>query len=140
MEFIPELWEQIKQYAGIYHITTHWDLTKLDNNDIDVVIKYIPNTSNKHIMNNYLNHYNINNYNTNKIAHIWRHLNKQKLYNVYEEFKHRLCPYNPEWNTVGEMHRMYNKMYRIIYILPTHIILSSSTDDIVIRHNLKREI
>ena len=41
MEFIPELWEQIKQYAGIYHITTHWDLTKLDNNDIDQLYNHL---------------------------------------------------------------------------------------------------
>ena len=30
MEFLPEHWTIIKSYAGIYHIRTDWDLSKIE--------------------------------------------------------------------------------------------------------------
>lgn len=86
MEFMPEHWSQIKEYAGIYSITTHWDLTKLDNNELEVIISYIPI--------NYINNYNLNlkpkMHVNNLISFIWMYLNKSKLYNVYEKYKNKL--------------------------------------------------
>jgi len=85
MEFMPEHWTQIKEYAGIYSITTHWDLTKLDNNELEVIISYIAK--------NEINNYKIlkPNYVNNLISFIWAYLNKSKLYNIYEKYKHKLC-------------------------------------------------
>jgi hypothetical protein len=82
MEFLKEHWQTIKEYSGIYHITTCWDFKKLDNNEIDKVISYIPK-------NNFINQLNHNSLD-NKIIYIWKYINKSKLFEVYNEFKHRL--------------------------------------------------
>jgi hypothetical protein len=75
MEFLPEHWSIIKSYAGIYHIRTDWDLTKLDNNLIQVILSmvspYKANTNNMRFM--CLN---------DRIKCIWQHLNKSKLKEV----------------------------------------------------------
>jgi hypothetical protein len=72
MEFLPEHWSIIKSYAGIYHIRTDWDLLKLDNNLIQVILSWIsPYKA------------NINNMRfmclEDRIKCIWQHLNKSKL-------------------------------------------------------------
>uniref|UniRef100_A0A6C0ETH6 Uncharacterized protein n=1 Tax=viral metagenome TaxID=1070528 RepID=A0A6C0ETH6_9ZZZZ len=80
MEFLKEHWDIIKGYAGIYHITTCWDFKKLDNNELDRVIKYIPK-------NNFFNQMNSFD---NRIRYIWIYLDKSKLFEVYNEFKYQL--------------------------------------------------
>lgn len=80
MEYLKEHWKIIKEYAGIYHITTSWDFKKLDNNELDKIISYIPKNINN------LNH----NLFDNKIIYIWKYINKSKLFEVYNEFKYKL--------------------------------------------------
>jgi len=77
-EFISDHWSIIKEYAGIYSITTKWDLTKLDNNEIDTIIGYIPR--NKNIKINC----------EDRIKYIWNNIDKSKLFNVYDNFKSKL--------------------------------------------------
>lgn len=76
MEFLPEHWSIIKEYAGIYHITTKWDFTKLDNNQIQDIVTFIPG---KHTLDHH-----------NRIPFIWKHLNKSKLINVYLLYRNEL--------------------------------------------------
>jgi hypothetical protein len=75
MEFLPEHWSMIKSYAGIYHIRTDWNLTKLDNNLIQIVLSWISpykvNTNNMRFM-----------CLEDRIKCIWQHLNKSKLKDV----------------------------------------------------------
>jgi hypothetical protein len=75
IEFIPEHWNIIKSYAGIYHIRTDWDLSKLDNNLIQVILSWVSpfkaNTNNMRFM-----------CIDDRIKCIWQHLNKSKLYEV----------------------------------------------------------
>ena len=78
MEFISYHWSIIKEYAGIYSITTNWDLTKLDNNEIDCIISYIPRNKNIKINSE------------DRIKYIWKNINKSKLFNVYYNFKSKL--------------------------------------------------
>lgn len=78
MEFISDHWSIIKEYAGIYSITTKWDLTKLDNNEIDCIIGYIPRNKNIKINSE------------DRIKYIWKNINKYKLFNVYYNFKSKL--------------------------------------------------
>ena len=40
-DFLPEHWSIIKSYAGIYHIRTDWDLMKLDNNLICMILAMV---------------------------------------------------------------------------------------------------
>ena len=75
MEFLPEHWSIIKSYAGIYHIRTDWDLSKLDNNLIQVILSmvspYKANTNNIRFM-----------CLDDRMKCIWQHLNKSKLKEV----------------------------------------------------------
>ena len=73
IEFLPEHWNIIKSYAGIYHIRTDWDLSKLDNNLIQVILSWVsPYKA------------NTNRFMTldDRIKCIWCHLNKSKLRDV----------------------------------------------------------
>jgi hypothetical protein len=75
IEFLPEHWNIIKSYAGIYHIRTDWDLSKLDNNLIQIILGWVSpykaNTNNMRFM-------CIN----DRIKCIWTHLNKSKLRDI----------------------------------------------------------
>jgi hypothetical protein len=81
IEFLPEHWNIIKSYAGIYHIRTDWDLSKLDNNLIQVILgmvsPYKANINNMRFM-------CIN----DRIKCIWQHLNKSKLRDIDNLIKH----------------------------------------------------
>ena len=83
-EFLPEHWNIIKSYAGIYHIRTDWDLSKLDNNLIQVILGWVSpykaNINNMRFM-------CIN----DRIKCIWQHLNKSKLKDVDYLIK-QFCP------------------------------------------------
>jgi hypothetical protein len=79
-DFLPEHWDIIKSYAGIYHLRTDWDLMKLDNNVISSILKmvspkfvYLENRNNK-----------IEKFKSNeeRMRCIWNHLHKKKLYDV----------------------------------------------------------
>ena len=70
-EFLPEHWNIIKKYAGIYHITTDWDLMRLDNREICEIVNFIPYPK--------LNFHS----NEERVAYIWKNINKSKLYNIY---------------------------------------------------------
>jgi hypothetical protein len=81
VEFLPEHWNIIKSYAGIYHIRTDWDLSKLDNNLIQVILGWVsPYKAN--INNMRLRFMN------DRIKCIWQHLNKSKLCEVDYLIKH----------------------------------------------------
>jgi hypothetical protein len=85
IEFLPEHWNIIKSYAGIYHIRTDWDLSKLDNNLIQVILGWVsPYKS------------NINNMRfmcvDDRIKCIWQYLNKSKLRDVDYLIKYS-CPH-----------------------------------------------
>jgi hypothetical protein len=75
MEFLPEHWNIIKSYAGIYNIRTDLDLTKLDNNLIQIVLSWVSPYK-----------VNINNMRfmclEDRIKCIWQYLNKSKLNDV----------------------------------------------------------
>ena len=78
IEFLPEHWNIIKSYAGIYHIRTDWDLSKLDNNLIQVILSWVsPYKVNMKFM--CLN---------DRIKCIWQYLNKSKLCDVDYLIKH----------------------------------------------------
>jgi hypothetical protein len=78
IEFLPEHWSIIKSYAGIYHIRTDWDLTKLDNNVIQTVLGWVSPYSLSCNLNQY--YHIINNLTYHKrIQHIWKYLDKTKL-------------------------------------------------------------
>lgn len=72
-EFLPEHWNIIKSYVGIYHLRTDWDLIKLDNRVICMILAMV---SPKYI-------YNIRfKSNEERIKCIWKYLDKGKLYDV----------------------------------------------------------
>lgn len=82
-DFLPEHWDIIKSYAGIYHLRTDWDLMKLDNNVISSILKmvsptfvYMQNINNKNLK--------IEKFKSNeqRMRCIWTHLHKKKLYDV----------------------------------------------------------
>ena len=79
-EFLPEHWDIIKSYAGIYHLRTDWDLMKLDNNVISSILRMV---SPKFI---YMQNTNIKiekfKSNEQRMICIWTHLHKKKLYDV----------------------------------------------------------
>ena len=73
VEFLPEHWIIIKSYAGIYHLRRDWDLMKLDNRLICLILEMV---SPKYI-------YNIKFVsNEERIKCIWKYLDKGKLYDV----------------------------------------------------------
>ena len=81
IEFLPEHWNIIKSYAGIYHIRTDWDLSKLDNNLIQVILGWVsPYKANINMI--FIN---------DRIKCIWQHLNKSKLCDVDYLIKHYSC-------------------------------------------------
>ena len=84
IEFLPEHWNIIKSYAGIYHIRTDWDLSKLDNNLIQVILGWVSPYKT-----------NLNNMRfmclDDRIKCIWQHLNKSKLRDVDYLIKN-FCP------------------------------------------------
>jgi hypothetical protein len=84
-DFLPEHWDIIKSYAGIYHLRTDWDLMKLDNNVISSILKmvspkfvYVQNINDKN------RNYKIEKFKSNeeRMRCIWNHLHKKKLYDV----------------------------------------------------------
>ena len=75
VEFLPEHWSIIKSYAGIYHIRTDWDLSKLDNNLIQLILGMVsPYKANI----NKIKWVGVN----DRMKCIWKHLNKSKLKDV----------------------------------------------------------
>ena len=83
MEFLPEHWSIIKSYAGIYHIRTDWDLLKMDNNLIQIILGWIsPYKTNLNNIRFMCLH--------DRIRCIWQHLNKSKLKEVDRLIKNRI--------------------------------------------------
>jgi hypothetical protein len=72
-EFLPEHWNIIKSYIGIYHLRNDWDLMKLDNRDISIILSMV---SPKYICNIHFRS------NEERIKYIWKYLDKKKLYDV----------------------------------------------------------
>jgi len=72
-DFLPEHWNIIKSYAGIYHLRKDWNLIKLDNRVICLILDMVsPNDI-----------YNIKfTCNEQRIKCIWKYLHKKKLYDV----------------------------------------------------------
>ena len=83
IEFLPEHWNIIKSYAGIYHIRTDWNLSKLDNNLIQIILSWVsPYKTNLNIRFTCID---------DRIKCIWQHLNKSKLRDVDYLIKN-FCP------------------------------------------------
>ena len=83
-EFLPEHWNMIKSYAGIYHIRTDWDLLKLDNNIIQLILGMVsPYKANINNMRFMCLH--------DRIKCIWTHLDKSKLRDVDNLIKSCYC-------------------------------------------------
>jgi len=74
-DFLPEHWNIIKSYAGIYHLRTDWDLMKLDNRMICIILEYVS----PHFKKNIKFHCN-----EQRIKCIWKYLHKKKLYDVHK--------------------------------------------------------
>lgn len=72
-DFLPEHWTIIKSYAGIYHLRTDWDLMKLDNRLICIILGYVSPLFIKNLTFQC---------NEERIKCIWKYLHKQKLYDV----------------------------------------------------------
>jgi hypothetical protein len=72
-EFLPEHWNIIKSYVGIYHIRTNWDFMKLNNRVICLILQMVsPNFI-----------YNIKFHsNEERVKCIWKYLDKKKLYDI----------------------------------------------------------
>lgn len=82
IEFLPEHWDIIKSYAGIYHIRNDWDLMKLDNRTISLILGMV---SPKYSFNLYSINLNYNDTfqsNEDRVKCIWKYLHKKKLYDV----------------------------------------------------------
>jgi hypothetical protein len=72
-DFLPEHWSIIKSYVGVYHIRSDWNLMKLDNRLIRLILAMVsPN--------------DIQNMefkcNEERVKCIWKYLHKKKLYDV----------------------------------------------------------
>jgi len=80
-EFLPEHWDIIKSYAGIYHVRSDWDLMKLDNKTICSILGYVSTKFTKNI---------VFKSNEQKIKYIWKYLQKKKLYNVDKLIKRQI--------------------------------------------------
>jgi hypothetical protein len=80
-DFLPEHWQIIKSYAGIYHVRTDWDLMKLDNRMITIILGYVSPKFTKNI-----------DFKSNKqrIKCIWKYLHKLKLYNVHKLIENQI--------------------------------------------------
>lgn len=77
-DFLPEHWSIIKSYMGIYHIRTDWDLMKLNNKLICMILAMV---SPDDIQNMKFQ------CNQSRVKCIWKYLHKKKLYNVDELIK-----------------------------------------------------
>ena len=91
-DFLPEHWSIIKEYAGIYNIRKDWDLSKLDNNLIDLILCMV-SPSNGNI--NLVSRQTID----KRIKFIWKNLHKKKLYDVDCLIKDH-CKYCIRKNTI----------------------------------------
>jgi len=72
-DFLPEHWKIIKSYMGIYHLRSDWDLMKLDNRVISIILSMV---SPDYIYNIVFT------CNEERVKCIWKHLHKKKLYDV----------------------------------------------------------
>ncbi len=82
-EFLPEHWNIIKSYVGVYHLRSDWDLMKLDNRAISMILSMV---SPKYI-------YNIHFIsNEERIKSIWKYLDKTKLYDVNKYINNLVKP------------------------------------------------
>jgi len=73
MEFLPEHWTIIKSYAGIYHLRTDWNLMKLDNRLIRMILAMVSPNDIQNI------EFKCN---EERVKCIWKFLHKKKLYDV----------------------------------------------------------
>jgi hypothetical protein len=72
-EFLPEHWSIIKSYVGIYHIRTDWDIMKLDNQLICMILAMVsPNDIQNIVFQS----------NEDRVRCVWKYLHKKKLYDV----------------------------------------------------------
>ena len=71
--FLPEHWSIIKSYIGVYHIRIDWDLMKLDNRLIRMILAMVSPNDIQNI------EFKCN---EERVKCIWKYLHKKKLYDV----------------------------------------------------------
>ena len=69
-DFLPEHWSIIKSYMGIYHIRTDWDLMKLDNRLICMILAMVSPNDIQNIKFRC---------NETRVKCIWKYLHKKKI-------------------------------------------------------------
>jgi hypothetical protein len=109
MYFPDELWNEIKCYAGIYKITTTWDLMKLTQ---ELLITIIKNNININIENHdtFLKiKKNMGSVKKFLIQYFWKNINKTKLLTIYQNYTCKYSPYD---------YKLYN--YNDVYILQNY--------------------
>jgi hypothetical protein len=109
MYFPNELWDEIKCYAGIYSITTNWDLMKLSKEEL---IKIIKNNINNNI--EYEDTFlkikkNMGSIKKYLIQYFWKNINNSKLLEIYRKYTCQYCPYD---------YTLYN--YNDVYLLSNY--------------------
>jgi hypothetical protein len=100
MNFPDDIWNEIKNYFGVYSITTNWNLLKLTEKElINIIQQYI----NKNIL--YDSEYlkikkNMGSVKKYLVWYFWKNVKKQNLRYIYFNYTCKYCPYD---------YKLYNK-------------------------------
>jgi hypothetical protein len=114
MYFPDELWNEIKDYAGIYNITLNWDLMKLPKELIIIIIKKNID-ANIEYHDSYLREIKRNMGSIKKflIQYFWKNINKAKLLTIYKNYTCKYCPYDYKLYNLNDVYLLENYKKKI---------------------------
>lgn len=115
MYFPDELWNEIKDYAGIYTITLNWDLMKLPKELIITIIKNYINANIEYHDNFLKIKRNMGSVKKFLIQYFWKNINKNKLLAIYQNYTCKYCPYDYKLYNDNDVYLLENYKKKIIF-------------------------
>lgn len=112
--YIPDdVWNIIKSYAGVYNISTNWDLMKLTYQEIfDIVYIYVNNDIEYDVGFNYVKrtHGSLKKF---LIKYFWKNVNKKQLHDIYYNYTSKISKYNHKLYNIGDIYLLDGYKHKI---------------------------
>ena len=103
--FPDDIWNIIKSYAGVYNISTNWDLMKLTYQELfDIIYIYVNNDIEYDTEFNYINKRTHGSLKTFLIKYFWKNVNGKHLYDIYYNYTSKFCKYNHKLYNIGDIY------------------------------------
>lgn len=111
--FPDDLWNIIKSYAGIYHISTNWNLMNLTHHELfDIIYIYVNNDIEYDTEFNYIKRTQ-GSLKKFLIKYFWKNVNGKHLYDIYYNYTSKFCKYNHKLYNIGDIYLLDRYKHKI---------------------------